>query len=79
MDMPTLGAFEPFAKTELETSIPARFEAKVRRYADRIALRSGDQHVSYRTLPRSVLDPGCSRYPLECILEDIDSDLIITD
>ena len=53
MDMPTLGAFEPFAKTELETSIPARFEAKVRRYADRIALRSGDQHVSYRTLNES--------------------------
>ena len=44
------GAFVEFAKTEIEQSIPARFEQMVRRYPDRVAVKTKTQTISYEEL-----------------------------
>jgi amino acid adenylation domain-containing protein len=46
------GTFVEFQKDEIEQSIPARFESIVRRYPDRIAVRSNNQTLSYSQLNR---------------------------
>ncbi|UCH94102.1 MAG: AMP-binding protein, partial [Candidatus Aminicenantes bacterium] len=42
--------FIPFEKTEINQSIPARFEAIVKKYPDKIALKIGAHSVTYDTL-----------------------------
>ena len=42
--------FEPFRLEEIEHSIPARFELQVRRYPDRLAVRSRAQRFTYGEL-----------------------------
>lgn len=45
--------FRPFLKSEIEQSIPARFEQQVRRFPDRAAVWTKHQALSYRTLDRT--------------------------
>src|SRR5439155_4538197 len=42
--------FVPFPLDELEQSIPARFEAQVRRYPDRLAVSGPTRQLTYRQL-----------------------------
>ena len=44
--------FEPFAPSEIEQSIPARFAAQARRYPDRLAVKSGLDTWTYAELDR---------------------------
>ena len=46
------GTFVEFAKEEVEQSIPERFEKIVRLYPDRIAIKLGDQTLTYTELNR---------------------------
>ncbi len=46
-------SFEPFSPREIEQSIPARFEAQVRRYPDRLAVKSGADAWTYAELDRA--------------------------
>ncbi|HWR59201.1 MAG TPA: AMP-binding protein, partial [Thermodesulfovibrionales bacterium] len=45
--------FEPFGLEEINHSIPSRFEQQVRRYPDRLAIRSRDDCFTYAELNRS--------------------------
>src|SRR5437762_8341631 len=42
--------FLPFPPNEVEGSIPARFEAQVRRYPDRLAVSGPTRRLTYREL-----------------------------
>ncbi len=44
------GAFVEFKREEVEQSIPERFEKTVRKYPDRLAIKSGDQSLTYDEL-----------------------------
>src|SRR5687768_14608307 len=44
------GTFAEFPMEDVETSIPARFEKIVRMYPDRVAVKFGDQSVTYAEL-----------------------------
>jgi amino acid adenylation domain-containing protein len=44
--------FVEFAQDEIEQSIPARFEKIVRRHADRLAIKMGEQSLTYTQLNR---------------------------
>jgi amino acid adenylation domain-containing protein len=45
-------SFVPFARADIEQSIPVRFEQQVEKYADELALKSGDLSLSYGELNR---------------------------
>ena len=67
----------PFARADIEQTIPARFEQVVSHFSDRIALTGGDRTWTYRELnsqvnriARAILDsagagPGCVAYLLD--------------
>jgi non-ribosomal peptide synthetase component F len=42
--------FVEFCKEEIEQSIPERFEQQVRRYPDRIAVKTRSQELTYEAL-----------------------------
>jgi amino acid adenylation domain-containing protein len=44
------GEFTEFPKTEIEQSIPERFEKMVRQFPNRIAVKAGDQSLTYAEL-----------------------------
>lgn len=46
------GTFVQFDKEEIEQSIPERFEKIVSKYADRVAVKAGNDIISYQTLNR---------------------------
>src|SRR5262245_19638566 len=46
------GRFEPFAIEDIEQSVPARFEQQVDRHADRIAVRTPAETLTYADLDR---------------------------
>jgi amino acid adenylation domain-containing protein len=46
------GTFVEFTKAEIEQSIPARFEQQVRRYPDRLAVKTRTQTLTYDALNR---------------------------
>ena len=45
-------SFVPFTRADIEQSIPARFEQQVEKYADQLAVKSGDLSMSYGELNR---------------------------
>ena len=45
-------SFIPFARGDIEQSIPARFEQQVQKYAGALAMKNGDQSLSYSELNR---------------------------
>ena len=45
--------FEPFARAAIEQSIPERFQSRVRRHPDRLALAFGSVALSYEALDRT--------------------------
>jgi aryl carrier-like protein len=45
--------FIPFTHSDLELSIPARFERQVQRYPDKLAIKTRSQSLSYAELNRS--------------------------
>jgi len=45
-------SFVPFARVDIEQSIPARFEQQVEKYGDQLALKNGDLLLSYGELNR---------------------------
>ena len=47
------GTFIPFAKEQIEQSIPARFEQQVRTYPHRLAIQTRDQAMTYAALNRA--------------------------
>jgi amino acid adenylation domain-containing protein len=53
VDIKPAPSFVPFARADIEQSIPARFEQQVEKYADRLALKSGDLSLSYGELNRA--------------------------
>jgi non-ribosomal peptide synthetase component F len=67
-------SFVPFARVDIEQSIPARFEQQVEKYADQLALKSGDLLLSYgelnrvaNRLARAVIDRlGSKPEPVAC-------------
>jgi amino acid adenylation domain-containing protein len=46
-------AYIPFTKAEIEQSIPARFEQQLGRYPDRLAIKTGNQSLTYEELNRA--------------------------
>ena len=46
------GVFTPFAETDVEQSIPARFEAQARRFPERLAVRERGRTLTYDALNR---------------------------
>jgi amino acid adenylation domain-containing protein len=46
------GTFVEFSKEDVETSIPARFEKIVRKHANRLAVKMGDESLTYDELNR---------------------------
>jgi surfactin family lipopeptide synthetase A len=46
------GSFIAFEKTEIEQSIPCRFEGQVRKYPQRIAVHFGNVELTYEELNR---------------------------
>ncbi|HVO95876.1 MAG TPA: amino acid adenylation domain-containing protein [Terriglobales bacterium] len=46
-------SFVPFPRTDIEQSIPVRFEQQVKRYPTRVAVKSGDVVLSYTDLNRA--------------------------
>jgi amino acid adenylation domain-containing protein len=46
-------AFVPFESTEIEQSIPARFERQVRKYPDRLAVKAKSASLTYQDLNRA--------------------------
>ena len=67
----------PFARADIEQTVPARFEQVVSHFSDRIALTGGERSWTYRELngqvnriARAILDsagtgPGCVAYLLD--------------
>jgi amino acid adenylation domain-containing protein len=53
VDIKPAPSFVPFAREDIEQSIPARFEQQVEKYADQLALKSGDLSLSYGELNRA--------------------------
>ena len=47
------GNFIEFRKEEIEQSVPDRFEERVRRYPNRLAVKSEHQELSYDALNRA--------------------------
>ena len=70
--------FIEFKKEEIEKSVPDRFEKQVDRYPDRIAIKTGYQELTYKTLnqaanrvARSILNQrGKGEEPVALILEN---------
>lgn len=71
-------AFVEFKKEEIDQSIPDRFEKQVDRYPDRIAIKTRNQELTYKTLnqaanrvARSILNQrGKGEEPVALILEN---------
>ena len=47
------GTFIEFKKEDIEQSIPDRFEAQVRKFGDRLAVKTQDQELTYHELNRT--------------------------
>jgi amino acid adenylation domain-containing protein len=71
-------SFVPFDKEDIEQSIPSRFEAQVLRFPDRIAVKTHDTVLTYRTLndsanriARAILARvGCGQRTVAYLLAD---------
>jgi amino acid adenylation domain-containing protein len=53
VDIKPAPSFVPFAREDIEQSIPARFEQQVEKYTDQLAVKSGDLSLTYGELNRA--------------------------
>jgi len=53
VDIKPAPSFVPFARADIEQSIPARFKQQVGKYGDHLAVKSGDFALSYTELNRA--------------------------